>query len=53
VVRTLQEGVDMTIRLTAVEQEMLKVLQQKDKRYKQGLEQKVRTELKLDYESML
>ncbi len=43
----------MTIRLTAVEQEMLKVLQQKDKRYKQGLEQKVRTELKLDYESML
>jgi hypothetical protein len=43
----------MTIRLTAVEQEMLKALQQKDKRYKQGLEQKVRTELKLDYESML
>ena len=43
----------MTIRLTAVEQEMLKVLQQKDKRYKQRLEQKVRTELKLDYESML
>jgi hypothetical protein len=53
VVRTLQEGVDMTNRLTAVEQEMLKVLQQKDKRYKQGLEQKVRTELKLDYESIL
>jgi hypothetical protein len=53
VVRTLQEGVIMTIRLTAVEQEMLKVLQQKDKRYKQGLEQKVRTELKLDYESIL
>ena len=43
----------MTIRLTAVEQEMLKALQQKDKRYKQGLEQKVRTELKLDYESIL
>ena len=43
----------MTNRLTAVEQEMLKVLQQKDKRYKQGLEQKVRTELKLDYESIL
>ena len=43
----------MTIRLTAVEQEMLKALQQKDKRYKQGLEQKVRTELKLDYETIL
>ena len=43
----------MTIRLTAVEQEMLKVLQQKDKRYKQGLEQKIKVELKLDYESIL
>jgi hypothetical protein len=43
----------MTIRLTAVEQEMLKVLQQKDKRYKQGLEQKVRTELKLDFAAIL
>ena len=43
----------MTIRLTAVEQEMLKVLQQKDKRYKQGLEQKIKAELKLDYESIL
>ena len=39
----------MMIRLTTVEQEMLKVLQQKDKRYKQGLGQKIRTELKLDY----
>ena len=43
----------MTIRLTAVEQGMLKVLQQKDKRYKQGLEQKIKVELKLDYESIL
>ena len=43
----------MTIRLTAVEQEMLKVLQQKDKRYKQGLEQKIKVKLKLDYESTL
>jgi len=43
----------MMVRLTAVEQEMLKVLQQKDKRYKQGLEQKIRTELKLDYEATL
>jgi hypothetical protein len=43
----------MMIRLTAVEQEMLKVLQQKDKRYKQGLEQKIKTELKLDYAAIL
>jgi hypothetical protein len=43
----------MIIRLSTVEQEMLKVLQQKDKRYKQGLEQKVRTELKLDYAAIL
>ena len=43
----------MTIRLTAVEQEMLKALQQKDKRYKQGLEQKIKVELKLDYETIL
>ena len=43
----------MMIRLTAVEKEMLKVLQHKDKRYKQGLEQKIRTELKLDYAAIL
>ena len=43
----------MIIRLTSVEQEMLKVLQQKGKRYKQGLEQKIKVELKLDYESIL
>ena len=43
----------MIIRLSTVEQEMLKVLQQKDKRYKQGLEQKIKVELKLDYESIL
>ena len=43
----------MTIRLTAVEQEMLKALQQKDKRYKQGLEQKITAELKLDYAATL
>jgi hypothetical protein len=53
VVRTLQEGVVMMIRLTAVEQEMLKVLQQKDKQYKQGLEQKIKAELKLDYAAIL
>jgi hypothetical protein len=43
----------MMIRLTAVEREMLKVLQQKDKRYKQGLEQKIKTELKKDYAAIL
>ena len=43
----------MIIRLSTVEQEMLKVLQQKDKRYKQGLDQKIKDELKLDYESIL
>jgi len=43
----------MMIRLTAVEQEMLKVLQQKDKRYKQGLEQKIKTEIKKDYAAIL
>ena len=43
----------MIIRLTTVEQEMLKVLQQKDKRYKQGLEQKIKVELKLDCVSII
>jgi hypothetical protein len=43
----------MTIKLTAVEQEMLKVLQQKDKRYKKGLEAKVKAELRLDYAAII
>ena len=43
----------MKIRLTAVEQEMLTALKQKYKRYKQGLEQKIKTELKLDYAAIL
>ena len=43
----------MIVRLTSVEQEMLKVLQQKDKRYKQGLEKKIKVELKLDYAAIL
>ena len=43
----------MIIRLSTVEQEMLKVLQQKDKRYKQGLKQKIKAELKLDYAAIL
>ena len=39
----------ITIRLTKIEVEMLKELQKKDKRYKKGLEGKVRFELKRDH----
>ena len=39
----------ITIRLTKVEYEMLKELQKKDKRYKKGLEKKIKTELKEDH----
>ena len=35
----------ITIRLTKVEVEMLKELQKKDKRYKKGLEEKVKLDL--------
>jgi len=42
----------MMISLTRVETEMLRVLQQKDKRYRQGLVQKIREDLKSDYESL-
>ena len=40
---------NITIRLTKVEVEILKEIQKKDKRYKQGLEEKVRSDLSLDY----
>ena len=40
---------NITIRLTKVEVEMLKELQKKDKRYKKGLEVKVRSDLSSDY----
>jgi len=40
---------NITIRLTKVEYEMLKELQKKDKRYKEGLEEKVRFDLAADY----
>ncbi len=40
---------NITIRLTKVEVEMLKELQKKDKRYKSGIELKVKSELKIDY----
>ena len=39
----------ITIRLTKVEFEMLKELQKKDKRYKRGLEDKIRSDLKIDF----
>ena len=39
----------ITIRLTKVEVEMLKELQKKDKRYKRGLETKVRGEIHKDF----
>jgi hypothetical protein len=36
---------NITIRLTKVEYEMLKELQKRDKRYKKGLEEKVKNDL--------
>ena len=36
---------NITIRLTKVEYEMLKELEKKDKRYRKGLEEKIRSEL--------
>ena len=43
----------ITIRLTKVEVEILKELQKKDKRYKKGLEEKIRVDLKIDYPKIL
>ena len=40
---------NITIRLTKVEVEMLKELQKKDKRYKKGLEEKIKKDLDTDY----
>ena len=40
---------NVTIRLTKVEIEMLKELQKKDKRYKKGLETKVKGEIQQDF----
>jgi len=44
---------NITIRLTKVEYEMLKELQKKDKRYKKGLEVKVKGEIHKDYASLI
>ena len=43
---------NITIRLTKVEVEMLKELQKKDKRYKKGIEEKVKSDLVEDYQSL-
>jgi len=40
---------NITIRLTKVEYEMLKELQKKDKRYKKGLQEKVVRDLMQDH----
>jgi len=40
---------NITIRLTKVEYEMLKELQKKDKRYKNGLEEKIKKDLTTDH----
>ena len=40
---------NITIRLTKVEYEMLKELQKKDRRYKKGLDDKVRTDIRNDF----
>ena len=37
---------NITIRLTKVEYEMLKELQKRDKRYKKGLEEKVKNDIR-------
>ena len=42
---------NITIRLTKVEVEMLKELQKRDKRYKKGLEEMIRGELREDYDN--
>ena len=43
---------NITIRLTKVEVEMLKELQKRDKRYKKGLETKVKGEIQQDFSSL-
>ena len=43
---------NITIRLTKVEYEMLKELQKKGKRYKKGLEEKIKFDIGLNYNSL-
>ena len=42
----------ITIRLTKVEYEMLKELQKRDRRYKKGLEEKVKGDIQKDFSSI-
>ena len=42
----------ITIRLTKVEHEMLKELQKRDRRYKKGLEGKVKDDIQKDFSSI-
>jgi len=42
----------MNLSFSKVEVEMLKVLQQKDQRYRKGLEYKIKEEVKFDYEKL-
>ena len=44
---------NITIRLTKVKYEMLKELQKKDKRYKKGLEEKIKLDISSDYKENL
>jgi protein required for attachment to host cells len=43
---------NITIRLTKVEYEMLKELQKKDKKYKKGLKEKVLNEIAQDFSTI-
>ena len=43
---------NITIRLTKVEYEMLKELQKRDKRYQKGLEEKIMSEITIDYQKV-
>ena len=43
---------NLTIKLSKVEYEMLKELQKRDKRYKKGLEEKVKGEIQQDFSSL-
>ena len=43
---------NITIRLTKVEYEMLKELEKKDKRYGRGIEEKLKREIRADHRIM-
>lgn len=43
---------NITIRLTKVEYEMLKELEKKDKRYQKGLKVKIKQDVAIDYKNL-